>query len=58
VRSRWASHGLPYTILFAFLITTGVFWAHTSHATFLDPLWFVYAAAVVTGAASASELGC
>jgi 4-amino-4-deoxy-L-arabinose transferase-like glycosyltransferase len=58
VRSRGSAHVLPYTILLAFLITTGVFWAHTSHATFLDPLWFVYAASVVTGAASAAQLEC
>jgi 4-amino-4-deoxy-L-arabinose transferase-like glycosyltransferase len=57
-RSRWASHVLPYTILLAFLITTGVFWAHTSHATFLDPLWFAYAAAAVTGVSSGTESEC
>jgi hypothetical protein len=57
-RSRWASHVLPHTILLAFLITTGVFWAHTSHATFLDPLWFAYAAAAVTGVSSATESEC
>jgi hypothetical protein len=58
VRAHWDSHLLPYTILGAFLITTGVYWAHTSHATFLDPLWFVYSAAVVTGASSATESEC
>jgi Dolichyl-phosphate-mannose-protein mannosyltransferase len=57
VRSRWRSHSLPYTILAAFLVTTSVYWAHTSHATFLDPLWFVYSAAVATGAPSAAESG-
>ncbi len=49
-RSRfdWRSHLLPFAVLGAFLVTTAIFWAHTSHATLLDPLWSVYAASIVT----------
>ena len=57
-RVDWKSHVLTGTVFAVFLTTTAVFWAHTSHAAFLDPLWFVYAAAVLTGAASARESKC
>jgi len=47
-RFNWRPHLLPCAVLGAFLATTAIFWAHTSHATLLDPLWCVYAASAVT----------
>jgi len=57
-RGNWRAHALTGVVFGVFLTTTAVFWAHTSHATFLDPLWLVYSAAVITGAASAAETKC
>jgi hypothetical protein len=38
-------HRLVALIVAAFAVTTAVFWAHTSHKSYLDPLIFIYAAA-------------
>lgn len=40
-------HVLMTLVLLSFAVTTAVFWAHTSHKSYLDPLLFVYAAAGV-----------
>lgn len=49
MRRRWRDQVLVYGFVVAFLVTTAVYWAHTSHSTWLDPLWFVYAAAMLVG---------
>lgn len=49
-RGKWHAHTLPLLVLAAFLLTSGIFWAHTSHAVCVDPIWFAYAAAALTGA--------
>jgi dolichyl-phosphate-mannose-protein mannosyltransferase len=56
-RAAWSSHILPAAVVAAFIATTAAFWAHTSHAVCLDPLWFVYAASVVTRAPSTTNRG-
>jgi 4-amino-4-deoxy-L-arabinose transferase-like glycosyltransferase len=47
-RSRSIEHGLSVLLLLAFAITTALFWAHTSHKSYLDAVLFVYAAAAVS----------
>jgi hypothetical protein len=49
-RHRLRSHALPLVVLAAFLATSGIYWAHTSHTVCVDPIWFTYAAAAATGA--------
>jgi hypothetical protein len=44
-RTNWRVHALVGLIVAGFLATTAVFWAHTSHKSFLDALAFVYAPA-------------
>jgi 4-amino-4-deoxy-L-arabinose transferase-like glycosyltransferase len=58
VRLTWRPHLLPCVVFGAFLVTTAIFWAHTSHATLLDPLWCVYAASIVTASWAPSEPQC
>jgi len=53
VRHRGPPHGVSYAVLAAFLVTTAVFWAHTSHKTVIDAVLFIYAASVWPGAARA-----
>jgi len=45
-RHAWRAHSLTAAILLAFGATTAVFWAHTSHKSYLDMFLFVYAGAV------------
>jgi hypothetical protein len=45
VGARGRGHRLVALIVAAFAVTTAVFWAHTSHKSYLDPLIFIYAAA-------------
>jgi len=33
----------------SFMVVTAVFWAHTSHRSYLDVYWIVFAAWVVEG---------
>ena len=47
VRSHWQAHALFALLVLSFAATTAVFWAHTSHKSYLDPVLFVYAAAGV-----------
>ena len=47
-RRAWERHGPAYLLFLSFLATTAVFWALTSHKSYLDPLLFVYAASVVS----------
>jgi hypothetical protein len=44
-RERRDVQSLIWLVLMAFAVTTAVFWAHTSHKSYLDVLIFVYAAA-------------
>lgn len=52
VRRDGSQHLLTPLVVAAFVATTAVFWAHTSHKSYLDVPLFVYAASVVTGARS------
>jgi hypothetical protein len=45
LRHRWRDHAWPWLFVSAFLITTAVYWAHTSHKSLIDPVLFVYGAA-------------
>jgi hypothetical protein len=53
-RAGWADarHRLIAAVLAAFLLTTAVYWAHTSHKSVLDALLFVYASAALAGVRS------
>jgi hypothetical protein len=42
-RRAWRVHGAIWAVVAAFLATTALFWAHTSHKSHLDPLLFIYA---------------
>jgi hypothetical protein len=44
-RKNWRVHAPMWGLAISFAITTAVFWAHTSHTSYLDPILFVYAAA-------------
>lgn len=44
-RRRWREHAVVYALFLSFLLTTAVFWAHTSHKSYLDVFLFMYAAA-------------
>lgn len=46
-RKNWRVHMPIWGLAIAFATTTAVFWAHTSHTSYLDPILFVYAAAGV-----------
>lgn len=47
-RGAWRVHGLFVAVLASFAITTALFWAHTSHKSYLDVFLFVYAAAALS----------
>ncbi|MEO8677474.1 MAG: glycosyltransferase family 39 protein [Vicinamibacterales bacterium] len=44
-RRDWRVHALMWGLVLSFAITTAVFWAHTSHTGYLDPILFAYASA-------------
>lgn len=46
-RARWRTHALVYLLLASFAVTTALFWAHTSHKSYLDAMLFIYAAAAL-----------
>lgn len=46
-RHDWARQSLLWVTFLSFMITTAMFWAHTSHKSYLDVLLFVSAASVV-----------
>jgi hypothetical protein len=50
----FATHALFVCLLGSFLLTTAIFWAHTSHKSFLDVFLFVYAAGAFTSSRSSS----
>ncbi len=45
-RFRWRELGLIYLLFLTFVVGTAVFWAHTSHRSFLDVYFMVFAAYV------------
>jgi Dolichyl-phosphate-mannose-protein mannosyltransferase len=49
-RRLWREQALLWFMLLGFLVTTAVFWAHTSHRSVMDAFVFGYAAAALTGA--------
>jgi 4-amino-4-deoxy-L-arabinose transferase-like glycosyltransferase len=44
---RQRGHALIALLFLSFALTTAVFWAHTSHKSYLDPFLFIYAASVL-----------
>lgn len=48
-RGHWREDSLIYLLFGAFIFTTAVFWAHTSHRVYLDLYWIVFGAGVVAG---------
>lgn len=46
-RARSPDHALIALVFLSFIVTTAIFWAHTSHVSYLHGLQFIYAAAVV-----------
>jgi 4-amino-4-deoxy-L-arabinose transferase-like glycosyltransferase len=47
-RRAWRVHALFGAVLVSFAFTTAMFWAHTSHKSYLDVFLFVYAAAALS----------
>jgi 4-amino-4-deoxy-L-arabinose transferase-like glycosyltransferase len=45
--ARQRGHALIALLFLSFALTTAVFWAHTSHKSYLDPFLFIYAASVL-----------
>jgi 4-amino-4-deoxy-L-arabinose transferase-like glycosyltransferase len=43
-KHAWSAHALMCAVIVSFALTTAIFWAHTSHKSYLDALLFVYAA--------------
>ena len=43
-----SAHLLSMAVIASFLVTTAVFWAHTSHKSLIDAVLFVYAAGAIT----------
>jgi 4-amino-4-deoxy-L-arabinose transferase-like glycosyltransferase len=48
-RATDSAHLLSAAVLAAFVVTTAVFWAHTSHKSVVDSLLFVYAGGALAG---------
>src|SRR6185503_3132052 len=46
-RDRWREHSLIYLQILTFVAVTAVFWAHTSHRTYLDVYLILFAAYAV-----------
>lgn len=46
-RRRWKEHSLIYLLFLTFVGVTSVFWAHTSHRSYLDVYLIVFSAYVV-----------
>jgi 4-amino-4-deoxy-L-arabinose transferase-like glycosyltransferase len=46
-RQFWRSHLLVYLLFFSFMLVSAVFWAHTSHRSYLDVYLTVFAAAAI-----------
>jgi 4-amino-4-deoxy-L-arabinose transferase-like glycosyltransferase len=42
-RSHWREHMPIYLLFLAFVAVTAIFWAHTSHRSYLDVYWIVFA---------------
>jgi hypothetical protein len=47
MRAAGGAHLLVQLMFLSFVVTTGIFWAHTSHRSFLHVFQFIYAASVV-----------
>jgi len=44
---QWREHGPIYLLFLTFTAVTAIFWAHTSHRSYLDIYWMVFAAYVL-----------
>jgi 4-amino-4-deoxy-L-arabinose transferase-like glycosyltransferase len=49
-RAHWREDSLLYALFFAFAVVTAVFWAHTSHRSYLDVYWIVFASGALSQA--------
>ena len=45
-RHRSPGHALVALVFLSFIVTTAIFWAHTSHVSYLHPLQFIFTAAM------------
>jgi 4-amino-4-deoxy-L-arabinose transferase-like glycosyltransferase len=43
-RQGWREHSLVYLLFLTFIVVSAIFWAHTSHRTYLDVYLIVFAA--------------
>ena len=57
VRHAGGGHLLVALLFASFAVTTALFWAHTSHKSFLHPFLFLYAASVIVRPAPAAAPG-
>lgn len=57
-RRPWSSgHALSALLFASFAVTTAIFWAHTSHGSYLHPWLFIYASATLASLASDGRVG-
>jgi hypothetical protein len=47
-RRSWRQHSIVFLLFLSFVAVTAVFFGHTSHRSFLDMYWMVYAAGLLT----------
>jgi len=48
-REAWREHMIVYALFVSFAAVTGVFFGHTSHRSYLDVYWIVFAAGLLSG---------
>ena len=48
-RRHWREHLVFYALFVSFATITALFWGHTSHRTFLDVYWIIFAAGMLQG---------
>jgi uncharacterized membrane protein YoaK (UPF0700 family) len=46
-RKSWREHLILYALFVSFAAVTAVFFAHTSHRSYLDVYWIVFAAGLL-----------
>jgi hypothetical protein len=47
-RKAWREHAIVYALFVCFAAVTAVFFGHTSHRSFLDVYWIVFAAGLMS----------
>jgi hypothetical protein len=48
-RKAWREHMIIYALFVSFAAVTAVFFGHTSHRSYLDVYWIVFAAGLMSG---------